>query len=32
MKPSRVLLLVYNLSCALLMGLIGVSSLHMLNG
>jgi hypothetical protein len=32
MKPSRVLLFAYNLSCAALMGLIAFSSLSMLRG
>jgi hypothetical protein len=32
MKPFGVLLLVYNLSCAVLVGLIGFSSLSLLNG
>jgi hypothetical protein len=31
MKPSRALLIAYNVSCAVLLGAIGLSSLAMLN-
>jgi hypothetical protein len=31
MKPSRAFLLVYNVFCAAVLGLIGVSSLSLLN-
>jgi len=31
MKPSRALLFAYNVFCAVLLGVIGLSSLNMLN-
>jgi hypothetical protein len=32
MKPSAVIRFVYNICCAVLLGIIGLSSLSMLNG